>query len=70
MPFPFPSGSAQGTNTNTTAFPLGRLWLKTLLFLSQEPTFFVPRWCHRLIAGGGDGGLCVLSLLHQTGQSV
>lgn len=37
--------------------PLGRLWLSSLLFLLQEPTSFVPRWCDRLIAGGGDGGL-------------
>ena len=36
MPFPFSSGSAQGTNTNTTD-------------PTREPTSFVPRWCDVVI---------------------
>lgn len=77
MPFSLASGSAQGTNANTTASHSGGCslcpsLLVVLLSLSREPTSSVSRWCDGLIAGVGagaggvGGGLCVL--LHQTGN--
>lgn len=54
LPFRISTGHKHKHNR----IPLGRLWLMSLLFLLQEPTSFVPRWCDGLIAGGGGGGLC------------
>lgn len=62
MPLAFPSlpfRISTGHKHKLNRIPPGRLWLMTLLFLLQEPTSFVPRWCDGLIAGGVGGGLCV-----------
>lgn len=53
LPFRISTGHKHKHNR----IPPGRLWLMSLLFLLQEPTSFVPRWCDGLIAGVGSGGL-------------
>lgn len=64
LPFRISTGHKHKHNR----IPLGRLWLMSLLFLFQEPTSFVPRWCDGLIASWWRRWIVNAVLLHQTGN--